>query len=137
MAAVAFSLIPVFWLGHLDMEKAPGWARAACFVAVLQLVYIAWMANAPDWGSVWVVMLVFALTATGYAAATAIALATQLHESLPLGLAEVRNSAGKWCAAVMAVMALATYLCGRLSTRWNRQFREEILRHEQRRSRRR
>jgi hypothetical protein len=131
---VAFSLIPVVRLGHLNLETAPAWARAVVLIAALQLIYVAWMANAPDWTSLWVVMMVFALAATGYAVITAIALATPLHYPLVLGMAEVRNSAAKWCIAVLAVMCLATYLCGRVSTRWNRSFREGLgQRHRRRR----
>jgi hypothetical protein len=132
--AVAFSLVPVAWLGHVNPEHAPGWARAAVLLAVLQLMYLVWMINAPDWSSVWVVMLVFALVATAYAVALATALATPLHYPLMLGMGEVRDSAAKWCVAVLAVMSLATYLCGRASTRWNRSFRQEMARREHRRS---
>jgi hypothetical protein len=135
--AVAFSLLPVFWLGHRNLEAAPGWARAVVLLAAMQFIYIVWMANAPDWASVWVVMMVFAIAATAYAVVTAAALATPLDHPLMLGMSQVRHSAGKWCAAVMAVMSLATYLCGRLSTRWNRRFRQEMAKREQRRSRRR
>jgi hypothetical protein len=136
--AVALTLIPVIRLpGHLNPETAPAWARIILSMAVLQIVYVLWMANAPDWGSVWVVMLVFAFTATAYAVVTAVASFTPLHYPLPLGMTEVRDSAHKWCAAVLAVMCLATYLCGRLSTRWNRAFRQEMERRYNRHSTRR
>ena len=124
-AAVAFSLIPVFYKMYLNLETAPGWARVILLMAALQAIYIAWMLSAPDWVSVWVVMLVFALVAAAYGMATALALATPLDKSMLLGMGEVRTSAKGWCGAVLLVMSLATYLSGRTSAKWRRAFELE------------
>lgn len=105
---------------HPDIETAPGWARLVLFVAFLQTIYVAWMALTPDWSSVWVLMLAFAAVAAGYATVTAIAIATPLDAPLPLGMSEVRGSAARWCGSVLLIHGLATYLCGRTSTKWRR-----------------
>lgn len=118
--AVLFSLAPVVRFLYLNPETAPGWARVVLLAAAVEAVFIAWMLAAPDWASVWVVMLVFAVVAAMYGMATAIAAATPPHQPLPLGLAEVRTTAASWSGAVMLVMALATYACGRLSAKWRR-----------------
>ncbi len=44
------SLLPV-GLGHANLLRAPPWALAAVFLAVLQLAYAAWMINVPDWAT--------------------------------------------------------------------------------------
>jgi hypothetical protein len=122
-SAVFFSVCPAVYRTHLNLETAPGWARLVLLLAGLQAVYVVWMLNVPDWASVWVVMLVFATVSAAYALAAAIALATPLHEPLLLGMDEgIRRPAKAWCGAVMLVMALATYLCGRTSAKWRRSF---------------
>jgi len=117
---VLFSLIPVVRFLYFNPETAPGWARFVLLAAAIEGAFILWMLAAPDWASVWVVMLVFAVVAALYGMGTAIATATPPHQPLPLGLAEVRTRAAGWCGAVMLVMALATYVCGRVSAKWRR-----------------
>lgn len=124
--AVLFSVLPVVAKMYLNLQTAPGWARVVLLMAGLQIVYIAWMLNAPDWASVWVVMLVFASVSAVYGTATAAALATPVDRPMLLGMEEVRFSAATWCGAVLAVMALATYLCGRLSAKWRRSWEFEV-----------
>ncbi len=124
-AAVLFSLAPVLYHLQVNLGTAPGWARAVVLLAALQAVYIGWMLSAPDWSTAWIVMLVFAGVSALYAVATAMAIATPPDRAMPLGLGEVRYSARVWCAAVLAVMSLCTYLVGRFSTRWRRSFEYE------------
>jgi len=119
-----FSAAPA--LAHLDVETAPGWARAALLLALLQAVYVAWMLATPDWSTVWVVMMVFAVVAALYGMATAVAIATPWDQPMPLGMGQIRTSASRWCGAVLLVMSLATYLCGRTSARWRRTFELEF-----------
>jgi len=118
--AVAFSLCPIFYPKmQLNLETAPWWARIALLVGVVQIAFIVWMVNRPDWASVWVVMLVFAGVATFYAMASAYALATPID--FPIwGMDDVRHSAKKWCPSVLLVTSLVTYLSGRVSMRWHR-----------------
>ena len=122
---VLFSTGPVFVRMHWNLQTAPGWARIVVLMAVLQGVYIAWMLNHPDWASVWVVMLVFAIVASIYGTATAMVLATPLEKPMLLGMEEVRHTATAWCGAVLSAMTLATYLCGRTSAKWRRIFELE------------
>jgi hypothetical protein len=119
--AVVFSMLPA--LGYLDLRTAPGWARAVLLLGALQLFFIVWVINQPDWASVWVLMLVFAGMSTLYGMATAMAIATPLDQPMLLGMGAVRDSSGRWCGSVLLVMSLCTYLCGRVSTRWHRSFK--------------
>ena len=125
LAAILFSLSPVLYQMRLNLAIAPGWARTVVLLASLQAIYVGWMLTAPDWSTVWVVMLVFAGISALYAVATALVIATPPDRTVPLGLGEVRYSARAWCAAVLAIMSLCTYLAGRFSTRWQRSFEYE------------
>jgi len=109
--------------GHLNVAAAPGWARLILLVALLQLAYLAWMAISPDWSTVWVVMVVFAVVAAFCALATAVAVATPADRALPLGLDAVREKMARWCVAALLLNVLGTYLCGRTSVRWRRSCR--------------
>ncbi|OHB85914.1 MAG: hypothetical protein A2V98_14590 [Planctomycetes bacterium RBG_16_64_12] len=120
---VAFSTFPAW--EHLNLATAPDWARIVLLLAALEAFYIVWMLATPDWASVWVVALVFAFVAAVYAMATAIVLATPLDKALPLGLGEFRLLAARWCASVLVLSALATYLCGHISVRWRRRLELE------------
>lgn len=127
LIGVAFlNVLPVGWLGEFDLEQAPGWARVAALLAVIQLVYVLWMVTTPDWSSVWVVTTVLAVVAALYAMATGIVLATPLDRPMPLGLGEYRRGAPRWCGAVLLFTLLATYLCGRIAARWRRSFELEM-----------
>lgn len=118
--AVVLSMAPVVWLGHFDLGAAPAWACAVLLTAALQAFYLVWMVNAPDWATAWVVMLVFALVAAGYAVAMAAAMTTPVDHPLLLGMSKVRYSAAPWCGAMVVVMGLGTWLSGRLSSQWRR-----------------
>jgi hypothetical protein len=126
LTAALFGILPVLRLHHLNLETAPGWARAVLLMAAVQAVYVLWMASAPDWVSLWVVMLVFALASGVYALAAAVAMATPPDHPMMWGMTEVRYRAAPWCGVVLAIMSLASYLCARASTRWRRSFEREM-----------
>jgi hypothetical protein len=125
-ALVLVSLAPLAWTGEIDLAAAPPWAQAVFLVAGLQLFHIAWMLNGPDWASVRMVMFLFAAVAAGYAVVTTTVMATPLDYPLSLGLGPVRQTAAAWCAAVVLLMSLGTFLAGRLATHWQRSFQEEM-----------
>jgi hypothetical protein len=126
LLTVLFSVIPVFRGQHFLVENAPGWARALLLLAAIQVVYVTWMITAPDWASVWVVVWIFAAVSVAYAIIAAMALATPLDGPMPFGMTAVRDTAARWCGAVLAVMCMATYLCGRAGSRWHRSFRRQM-----------
>ena len=84
------SLLPVFGRGHVNLLTTPHWALAAVFLAVLQLLYAAWMINAPDWASARVQMAVCAILATIYGMLMTLTMITRVNQPLILGLGEVR-----------------------------------------------
>lgn len=119
MAAVSvFCAVP--GLQHLNLAEAPDWARFVLLLSALQLVYCAWMASLPDWSTVWVGMVVFAVVSAIYGMGLAIATATPVERPVVLELTDVRGTARGWCAAAMLLTGLMTYCCGRVSGGWRR-----------------
>jgi len=117
-AAVLFSLLPVLVKGSLNLAIAPPWARVALLVSALQAAYVLWLLATPDWAALRVLTYVFAAVAALYALGGALALAAPVDKLSWLGLDEVQTAARSWCGAVMAVMMLASYVCGRCAARW-------------------
>jgi hypothetical protein len=125
---LAAGLLAITVLGALPAQNyfrlggAPAWAQLILIVSALQLVYIFWMATLPDWSSVWVLMLVFAVVAALYGLVLAVALVAPPDPSMPLDLYPVRRLAAPWCAAMILLTFLGAYLCGRFSYRWYRSY---------------
>ena len=80
---IVFSAAPA--LSHVNLFTAPGWARAALLLAVLQGCYLAWMLSAPDWSTIRTVTIVFGVAGVIYAAALALILVAPADRPLPLG----------------------------------------------------
>jgi len=109
-------------LSHRNWGEAPNWARLVMLLSILELTYVAWMALVPDWSTVWVAMLVFAVVAALYGTALAIVVVTPPDRPLRLGMDGVRQSARLWCGSVILLTTLMTYLCGRISYQWRRSY---------------
>lgn len=119
-----FSLLPLIVSGHINPTTAPIYAQWAIVVAVVQAAYLAWSLLVPDWASAWVLMIVFAVAAACYGAATALAVATPPDRAVALEMTDVRHFARGWCACVMLTNSLGAYLAGRLATLWRRETAE-------------
>jgi hypothetical protein len=128
--AALVSLMPVI-VGHANLFSAPPWALAAVFLAVLQLIYAAWMVNAPDWTSARVQMVVCAVLATIYAMLLTLTMITPVDRPLILGLGEVRHAAPAWCGLMLVLMGAATWFCGRTSAKWRRRLSTPMPRSEE------
>jgi hypothetical protein len=126
LAAIAvLNLLPVILSGHYNLLAAPPWAVLAVLLAVVQVVYAARLANAPDWSTVQVQMIVSASVTTAYAMLTTLALLTPSEKPLLFGLGEVRRLVPAWCGLMMLVMGGVTWYCGRTSAHWRRELAEE------------
>ena len=112
----ALELLPSLW--HLNLSAAPNWSRAVLLGSLWQLAFVAWMATIPDRGSIWVLMLVFAVAATIYGAIASIALLTADEVDLPLGLASARWPAFWWSSLMAVLCAAAAFYCGHTAQRW-------------------
>ena len=114
----AFSAAPA--IRYLNLQTAPEWARAVLLGTGLQGIFILWMAATPDWSTLRVLAIVFAVTAAMYA--TVMLMVLQVPPDVPLrwGLDEHRARAPQWCGSVLTLSLLGTYLCGRASVKWRR-----------------
>ncbi|MFP6694842.1 MAG: hypothetical protein VB875_17595 [Pirellulales bacterium] len=110
--------IPAF----IDKHHFYIWAHAILFISVLQLLYVFWMFTMPDWSTVWVLMLVFAVTAAVYGFGLAMTFLMPIQSALPFELQPVRESAPIWCAVMLLFTFLGAFLCGRYSFRWYRAY---------------
>ena len=122
IALAVFGAAPA--VKDLNLVAAPGWAWAVVLVSVLQIAYVAWMLTLPDWSTVWIGMIVFAISAAIYALGWALLGLTPSGSDIDFfGLDGLdRGQAAGWCAAVALLTLLLTYACGRLSTRWRREW---------------
>jgi hypothetical protein len=105
---------------YYSLAGAPSWAILVLVIAALQIIYIAWMVTLPDWSSVRVLMLVFAFSAAVYGCALAMVLVAEPTPDMPLHLYSVHRLAMPWCAAMVLLAFLGSYLCGRFSHGWYR-----------------
>jgi hypothetical protein len=111
-------------LGELASPPAPGWVWILIPFVLVQAGYAFWLANLPDWSTVWVGMALFVVLAAIDASGLAIVLATPVDRSLPWGLDEVRASAATWCAAKLALDGGLASAAGWISSRWRREYVE-------------
>jgi hypothetical protein len=121
------SLAPVAMRHHIDLRSAPPWALWTVLMAAVQMVFAGWLANAPDWATVRVQMVISAGLTTLYAMAMTLMILTPSSRSLILGLDEVRRFGAAWCGLMLLLMGVATWYCGRTSTRWREQIEVERL----------
>ncbi len=118
--SVVFGAAPA--LRHWQLAEAPAWAQVMLLVAAAQLAYTAWLVLLPDWSTLWVGTIVFALVAAGYGTAMALVGSMPPGRLSALGLAGAGSSAAGWCGANLVVMGLLSFACGRLATKWRRAF---------------
>jgi hypothetical protein len=122
LAGIALlSLLPVALTRHWDLRSAPPWALWTVLLAAVQLIFAGWLANAPDWATVRVQMIISAALTTLYAMAMTLMVLTPSTHELILKLDEVRPLGAAWCGLMFLLMGGATWYCGRTSTRWREQ----------------
>jgi hypothetical protein len=115
-------------LRHPNLFEAPNWARVVLIVSAVQLVFVCWMVSLPDWSTVWICMVIFAIVAAIYGMAWAVI--TFTPDYMPVNLLDldeppddpVRGRAGPWCFVVLMLATLLTYACGRFSGRWRKHY---------------
>ena len=124
-ASPAFlEIMPAVQRGALG--TAAHWAFLLLFVGALQCAYSAYLAQLPDWGTLWVVTLVTLAVAMTYAMFFGLTLfasdQSQLIQLLDLGDHLRDGKARLWCMCMLILTSLLTYFCGRVCVRWHRDF---------------
>ncbi|MBP88695.1 MAG: hypothetical protein CMJ64_18610 [Planctomycetaceae bacterium] len=102
------------------------WVYASLLICGLQLAYAGYLAQLPDWSSVWVVTIFSLIVAGAYAAMLCLTLLAGVDSQFVqvLDLAE-RLRGGKatgWCFIMLCVTGLLAYSSGRVGSRWRQAF---------------
>jgi hypothetical protein len=112
-------------LDHLRTEESPGvavWAYLALWIAVVQISYAVYLAQLPDWSSVWVGTLVTLAIAILYAMLLGLTYLSRpdswLVQTLDLTDQLAGGRAALWCLIMLCLTSLISYLGGRMSVRW-------------------
>ena len=105
---------------HLAKRGTPTMGGALVLIGI-GVSTILWF----DWTNrfVWVVMLVYAVVTALYCAGMALFMYTPADSPLALGLHEqARYSASGWCAAVVLLTGMMTFVAGKTSAGWRRKY---------------
>lgn len=102
------------------------WVYASLLIGGLQLAYAGYLAQLPDWSSVWVVTVFSLVVASVYAAMLCVTLLAGIDSDFvqALDLAE-RLRGGKatgWCFVMLCITGLLAYSSGRVGSRWRQAF---------------
>jgi hypothetical protein len=136
--AVALAVLAVFgvspavweWFALWQKPEAPAtppWVYALLMVAVLQLAYAVYLAQAPDWSALWTTTI----ATLAAAAAWATLLGTTLmgrQESMLVTLFRYSdklagNRAAMWCFVMLCFTSVLAYFFGLTAVRWQRAYR--------------
>ena len=122
-----FSGIPaiVYMAQHVPLGSLamPRWVACLLMLSGLQLAYAFYVAQLPDWSTVWVV----AITMVGVATLNSLLLATTLLSSGTggmIGLLELHDQvrggrAAGWCFIMLCLSITVAYCAGRMASRWH------------------
>lgn len=125
-----FSLAPaayecVRWYHSSVRVPLATWVYVTVFVAAIQLIYALYLAQLPDWGTVWVVAVLSLLVTTTYATLMGVVLfrgeSSAVIQLLQMN-GQVQKKSLMWCISMVSVSSLLTYFCGRIAVRWHRAF---------------
>lgn len=109
-------------LATLTAMALPRWVAFLLLVSGLHLVYAVYVAQLPDWSTVWVV----AITMLAAATLESVLLAATLLGSQQSGVVKVfqlqehlrGGRAAGWCFIMLCLSATTAYGAGRLASRW-------------------
>jgi hypothetical protein len=108
------------------LEDSPGvsrWAFVILLLGCLQIAYALYVAQLPDWSSVWVLALACLALAALYALVLALILMSSADNPIIHWLHLDRAPRGKsarWCFMMLSLSSLLAYFAGRFSVRWHR-----------------
>lgn len=109
-------------LAALRHPPVAGWVWVVVGLSLVQVAYALWLAGLPDWSTLWIGMALGTILAALDGIGLAIAMATPVARSLPLGLDDVRTTLGTWSAALLVLHGGLAYAAGWISARWRRDY---------------
>jgi len=110
-------------------DQSPGvdrWAQIVLLLGGVQLAYVLYLVQVPDWSTTWVVMMLTVVIAVMYATGLGMtALAGDDNGTLMLlGLDDEHRDgyAAPWCFAMLILMCGLAYFFYRVSVRWHKTY---------------
>jgi hypothetical protein len=133
MAAVAVvSMFPAVReiASHLQHENSPGidlWAPLVMLLALVQLAYVAYAVQLPDWSTTRVLMILSVALAMVYATALGLSVMAGQDNALIVGLGLTGTYPPKqitaWCFLILLLLCSLAYLWGRVTFKWEKAHR--------------
>jgi hypothetical protein len=128
-ALALFAIMPGVW--QLFQTQPAPWAHFVICLSLLQIAYAIWLALAPDYSSAEVAMFATGVLAAIYAGAMAVCWLTAPRIGGWLQLGSLKMEYGSkpalWCAIMVLLASLTAYLCGHVSFRWRKSYRQLTL----------
>lgn len=125
-ALALFAIGPGVWQ-LMQTQPAP-WAHFVICLSLVQMAYAVWLAMSPDYSSAEVAMFASGVLAAIYAGAMAVCWLTapRLGGWLQLGSLKMQygSKPALWCAIMVLLASLTAYLCGHVSFRWRKTYRQ-------------
>ena len=113
----------ILWQQNGAVDLIPRWVYLLIFVGSLHLVYSIFLFQLPDWSSLWAVAVVLLSLSSIYAIFCA-AIWLGDGESVVIRFLQlptvVQNQGAIWCALMVTLSCLVSYLCGREAINWHR-----------------
>ena len=126
------SMIPAVLdiIEHVRVQPSAGvarWAYLLLLVGTVQLAYALYLAQLPDWSTVWVVTVVSLVLASVYAGFLSLTILAGSDSGVIASLEltdQLRGGrATGWCFIMLCVSCLLSYTSGRISVRWQKKRR--------------
>ena len=115
---------------HFLAEAPPGigpWTPFVLLLSFVQLAYVVYVVQLPDWGSTRVMMVLAVVIAMIYAAGLGFTVMTDNHSELILSLGYSRQQMIAWCLLILLLMCSLAYAWARVTFRWQRNYRRTAL----------
>jgi hypothetical protein len=126
-AVALFGVVPAIFdiAAHLRVADSPGvavWAYLSIWIALIQISYSVYLAQLPDWSSVWVATMVTLVFSVAYAMLLGLTYLSRpegwLAKTLEISDHLAGGRAAGWCFIMLCLTSLLSYLSGRVSVRW-------------------
>jgi hypothetical protein len=132
MAVALFSVVPAVWEWLAIWQQAassaiPPWVYVSLLAGAVLFAYGIYVAQLPDWSSLWVATAALLLTAACYAALLASTWLGTDESSLVTLLRYGDKLAGQravmWCFVMLSLSSVAAYFLGHSAVQWYNAYR--------------
>jgi hypothetical protein len=115
---------------HLFDENSPGigpWAPFMLLLSFVQMAYVVYVVQLPDWGSTRVMMVLTVIVAMVYAAGLGFAATTSADNEWLLIMGYSRQQMIAWCLLILLLMCTLAYVWARITFKWQKDYRNTVI----------